>query len=840
MRNLKRVLTMVMAIAMLMSLMVVGAGAAFSDSKDIANKDAVEKMVSLNIINGRDDGTFDPTGIVTRAEMAKMIAIALNGGNDPKLSASSVVTSSFTDTKNHWAAGYIEYAVNLGIVAGLGDNTFAPDQGVTATQAAKMLLVALGYDAQHEKFVGTTWALNVNKVAMQKGLYEDIQGIDPNAPMSRDNAAQMTANFCDGTMVKYEFGISGTGGNVTGVKQAVDIAGQTILSKYYKLRTAAGTMDAVTYDSKKTEYGYTVAGTAYKTTVDFTNMMGMKVEVLYRDKDNSNSYNSGDSVYDINTDDSVIIATGVMDNFGKYNTSDKTLKFADKTYDVDATVTSVRAFDGTAGPDLTVNAGTGKGELVGVTGAYDVKLIDNDDNGKIDLVVYTPFTVNKVTFAGSTNTTFTMLSGGAAIGNVKNEDFIGYTGIAKDDIVAYYATANAPMAKATAVKMEVKTGTISGVKATEYMIDGNWYTNATATTLNAGDAVKYVAVGNVLYFIDITDYAATTKDVLAVYNSAWVTVGMTDEAKAKVMFADGTKKEVVVAKIDGKTVVESGAAAGEIDYNDASALVAGTMFTYKVNKDGEYELTNINAATNKAGHDVAVVAGDAYDNKTVGAYELADDAIVIVVAGTDAKTYTGKEMKNTYAAGTYGTVATALVNKVNGFNYTKLAVITAGALPTITNGSNYGYMLDDAWTSIENGDTYRNFKIWTVNGQVTVKEKETASLAGFVEGAIVTYDNAGDNLVKNVEVATTTKAVVTGWDGTKKISIAGLGNSEVTKDDTTILYVDTDKVVGVAEGAISLGDDTDGNGTPDRENVYYIGNTTVLKLLVVDVTNNIK
>ena len=86
MRNLKRALSLALALVMVLSMMVVGASAVsaddFSDSADIVNKEAVTVLATLNVINGKDDGSYDPTGNVTRGEMAKMICVILNGGND--------------------------------------------------------------------------------------------------------------------------------------------------------------------------------------------------------------------------------------------------------------------------------------------------------------------------------------------------------------------------------------------------------------------------------------------------------------------------------------------------------------------------------------------------------------------------------------------------------------------------------------------------------------------------------------------------------------------------------------------------------------------------------------
>ena len=82
--------------------LAVSAGAAFNDQSKIVNTEAVDMCSALGIINGYTDGSFKPEGNVTRAEAAKMITIALNGGKEPVLSASA--TPSYTDIAGPWAA----------------------------------------------------------------------------------------------------------------------------------------------------------------------------------------------------------------------------------------------------------------------------------------------------------------------------------------------------------------------------------------------------------------------------------------------------------------------------------------------------------------------------------------------------------------------------------------------------------------------------------------------------------------------------------------------------------------------------------------------------------------
>ena len=108
-------------------------------------------LTILGVINGKEDGSFfDPAGNVTRAEMAKMTR------HRPESGAGSVdglyvgMNTGLTDVKGHWAESYINYCYSLGIIAGRGNGKFDPAATVTGNEAAKMLLVAAGYDAQLE------------------------------------------------------------------------------------------------------------------------------------------------------------------------------------------------------------------------------------------------------------------------------------------------------------------------------------------------------------------------------------------------------------------------------------------------------------------------------------------------------------------------------------------------------------------------------------------------------------------------------------------------------------------------------------------------------------------
>ena len=210
MRNLKRALSLALAAAMLIGMMVIGASAAglddFSDKDEIVNQDAVSLLTILGVINGKEDGSyFDPTGNVTRAEMAKMIATILNQGADVDGLYVGIDTG-LTDVKGHWAESYINFCYSLNIIAGRGNGKFDPTATVTGNEAAKMLLVAAGYDAEKEGLTGDEWAIRTAALASTLGIFDNLT-VPTNDPLSRDNAALLIYNALDIEMIqKYEDG----------------------------------------------------------------------------------------------------------------------------------------------------------------------------------------------------------------------------------------------------------------------------------------------------------------------------------------------------------------------------------------------------------------------------------------------------------------------------------------------------------------------------------------------------------------------------------------------------------------------------------------------------------
>ena len=204
MKNLKKVLALVLVVALMMGFATIAGASDFSDDADIDHSEAVEVMEMIGVINGYPDGSFRPDGNVTRAQMATMVAYIVAGGDDVgNLYAGA---NTFSDCTTHWARGYIAYANHTGIIAGVGNGRFNPDGNVTGAQAAKMMLCALGYDQNAENYVGTGWQVHVLADARTVGLLDGIENIDVSAALSRQDAAQLMFNALKAPMVQYAYG----------------------------------------------------------------------------------------------------------------------------------------------------------------------------------------------------------------------------------------------------------------------------------------------------------------------------------------------------------------------------------------------------------------------------------------------------------------------------------------------------------------------------------------------------------------------------------------------------------------------------------------------------------
>ena len=90
---------------------------------------AISVLSAMEIINGYLDGTFNPNGQITRAELATVAAkFAAREGKMPMRSG------QFSDISGHWAEASIIYAASVGWLDGYEDGTFNPNANITRAE----------------------------------------------------------------------------------------------------------------------------------------------------------------------------------------------------------------------------------------------------------------------------------------------------------------------------------------------------------------------------------------------------------------------------------------------------------------------------------------------------------------------------------------------------------------------------------------------------------------------------------------------------------------------------------------------------------------------------------
>ncbi len=118
------------------------------DFTDVSDGDwyaqAVNWAASVGVVNGFDDGTFQPNAAITREQLAAILRnYAAYKGLDVSASGS---LSTFTDAASvsDWAKESVEWAVGSGLLGGYEDSTLRPQGTTTRAEVASVLQRALG------------------------------------------------------------------------------------------------------------------------------------------------------------------------------------------------------------------------------------------------------------------------------------------------------------------------------------------------------------------------------------------------------------------------------------------------------------------------------------------------------------------------------------------------------------------------------------------------------------------------------------------------------------------------------------------------------------------------
>ncbi len=867
------------------------ASAAFTDQADIkVDSEVVDTLTALGVVEGFEDGSFQPNGTVTRAQMAKMIYVLRTGKSDA--SAYNDDKTSFTDINGHWARGYIKYCQSLGVIAGKSSTKFCPNEKVTAQEAAKMLLVTLGYDATKAGLVGSNWASKTNALADEAGLLKDVSTAFT-AACPRQYAAQLIYNAIfaktvvlrDGEYTKYGYD---------------NTPNPTVGAKYMDLEEFTGIYTGDSNINTGLKDGQIMVGgkIATFTPANGNAWVGQAVKVLYKEsKDGVKGLDKKDTVYGMYLTDDTSVVTGIMGDLDKCSDTNK-IKLDGTKYDTtagidvyvnyvetapasteynNADVSSVTV-NGTATHKYNCDAFDKGGKFYGDS-ADEIKFVKNE-NGKIFAAYITNVKFHKVT--GLTSSKITL----AGIGTLDIDDSMNLdSNVKKDDIVAVTTMYKADPKDDDAFNVIKKAEVVSGVKVasrrseTEPKINDSYAKLAAARNVGTldSDYLSANTAGGVdiklkstYDFVMYGDYFVAAKKVVASASEiALVTkhssTGLNDQVK--VMMADGTEKVfdyddddvaaraynyVQNGKLYSYTTVGSDKIQLESNEVFTGTTVSGLTFAEKT-------VSNATGASATKVYDKKTKVLSTVSGRTTTTYATTDETVAFVKVNNKYYTYKADSIKDISSAsvGTNTTIDVVL----DGSDVVAFYIELGSKPGASTSDDKYGLIVSKISYDNSDNTNYCTFDVWNGSTVEPVKVEASALNAGVEKGAYIQYNVGSDGLTDKSDVKVLNKAnlgavkkyeasrkVLTVYDGTATIA-AGANTATFSTasthalaidDDVQILYVDSSEPEGVESGSV-LEATPDVTGATVDANIMYVLNTdNEVVLIIADVDNKIE
>ena len=753
------------------------AGAAFTDQADIETADAVDTLVALGVIDGYEDGSFQPDVTVNRAEMAKMIYTILNGGNDDA-SAYENLPTSFTDlAQEGWATGYIKYLQNTGIIAGKTVTQFAPSDTVTGVEAAKMMLVAAGYSADKAGLEGSAWVANTMRYANSNNLFSGVS-CDVNSGLPRQYAAQIMYNSLEMENVVYSK-------DIEGFKPATDVnEDKTIGGKY---------MDLITYEGILSGCGE--RGSAGKDKIAMNPIMKVNGDASVRDDQGNYLKDTWDYEEDV-TDlvgQYVKVQTGKDDKvYGVFAVASEntvvtttiskldTTKWDSGKIEIDGTEYRIADdFDTKIAGNISFAEKKGIADLKELRSGDLITFISNDGDNKFDSAYANVMKAfGEVLYIGDDEITVSNMTS-----KIDIDESIVPDDLAKGDYVAVYEdlyTGNDLLVKADKVN-----GKIEMTKNNDVRIDGTWYTlgatdlkSTISNTVNADIDSKGADPDDTytLYLINDVAYKAKEESSSSTDTAFVITapgsMTVNGNYQVKLLFADNSQ-----------TVVEADKA-----YNAEGngGNLVGKLVTYETDSDGVYELKAVNNTDNKAGGDSVVFSttGASFDEDATRVkidsndYRVSSSAVVYIQYkdsdGAQYRAMTGADL-NKLGSNFVADKDGGIVIVKDGLASVVMLKSASNDLPGTAADTMYGYVTD----LVGNSKDYKEYTIWTnENTEITAKLKATNVTVE--KGDLISFKLTDDNYLENVKSSNSKNE-------TNKLDIVAGAVSGV-EDDAVIFY----------------------------------------------------
>ena len=592
---MKKLLAMVLALVMTLSL-AVSANAAFKDADKVSAdySEAVAVLNGMGVFKGYEDGSFQPQGNITRAEVAAIVYRVYTADVKDAKASMYATYNKFSDMAGAgWAQGYIGYCANAALVKGYPNGTFQPSGKVTGYEVLAMILRAIGYD-QNNEFTGADWALHVAQTAQQAGVLKNVKGVDLNAPATRELVAELLFRaIADAPMVTYTaaFGYQTVSFNGKKDSNKTFSENDTLGYKSFKLKPAK---EADEFGRPTIKWTYDVGD---KSTTVEVEALATYTEAAKNCDIYADSGLKKDTKLDVYTNSKTSDGTyTVADNKDDSKQADQgrlTLVYADRLVNIDTYLAEVTKFvaekTDAKGHTTSAYAIVDK-DVHGYKGKLDTKFETEDEFKADDMVLVTIANgdIQSMVKAESKNAVLTNVSG-----NSKNIDNIQKVkGLDKAD-----ATVNCTATFAPSTMTLGKTY--------------NFYFDTYGNVIGADELSRNYAVLDTLYI-------EHNKGV--------------DTAYGDLYFFDGDRKtDATIDEVAGSTVKTSGKNAIEVpaSKNDGRYY---TVYSYSIDNDGAYTLSDSEFKTATA---ASFQSGDKYltitkSDKSTERLQLSKDSQILL------------------------------------------------------------------------------------------------------------------------------------------------------------------------------------------------------------------
>ena len=578
MRNLKKILALVLALVMTFSVMATAN--AFTDDKNIdaTYDEAVAVLTGLGVFKGFEDGSFGPKGTITRAQVAAIIYRIVTGDVTDAQVGIYADYNKFSDVAaNSWYAGYVNFCANAQYILGNGDGTFKPDAPVTGYAALAMIQRAMGYDKNGE-FTGAGWEVRTASNAQALGMLKNIKAGTLGAAATREVVAEILFQAIQLPTVNYTlaFGYRASGDALIAKFNAEKVEGIIVDTLASKGQTTFEA-DKKTVTVKKTEADWTNVGYAGFVWA----VKGNAITKTFITGVELGSSNDGTSYADLtNSKKDAYIAAGI----------EKPALFEDGA--------KVNAIDNGIGANLS--------------------LVDNDGDGKVDTLVNVTYDVAKVTnvtrisksgvvtdYSYSLDTNKVVYPDDLAnVDSLTKGDYIAYTVVDDEYYVTVLSADKGEFEYIDSTELKAETVKCYSIAGTEYVVSEM---DGVATN---GQLLKSNINNDVIFVTDMFGYIVRVEAPKADPNDYLYVI---DNEHSKVLTG---LAETYIANVDGSV--------DTVNVKDKTlthSKLADKIFTYTV-KNGAYVLGAAEYVT------LNVAAYETYEVSMTGIADLSETTIV--------------------------------------------------------------------------------------------------------------------------------------------------------------------------------------------------------------------